>query len=160
VALINNDRISHWYLGCLLAWAVCFLFLGIPIFHLGFGSSISKIAISLAICCGAQLAITPWLYSARATPQNPNGFVGRRTAAVFVWCSLTALFLFYYIQRGWPSSQAAQQARIIMSVGLVVFLVILGVILCYNLKFITSMGERFRKKARVPQAIDDSHPIE
>jgi hypothetical protein len=117
--LLNNDRLSHWCLGVFFSWIVCFLLFGIPLFHLWLGFSIAKIAISLGICCGVQLAITPWLYSSRATPQNPDGLVGRRAAAVFVWFSLTALLLFYYIQRGWPSNPTAEQARIIMSVALV-----------------------------------------
>jgi hypothetical protein len=156
VVLLNNDRLSHWYLGILFGWTVCFLLLAIPIFHLWLGFSITKIAISVAICCGVQLAITPWLYSARATPQNPDGLVGRRAAVVFVWYSLTALLLFYYIQRGWASNPTAQQARTIMFVALVVFLITLGVLLRYNTRSITLILRLFRSKGRVS---DDSNPV-
>lgn len=154
--LLNNDRLSHWCLGIFFSWIVCFLLFGIPIFHLWLGFSITKITISLGICCVVQLAITPWLYSSRSTPQNPDGLVGRRTAAVFVWFSLTALLLFYYIQRGWPSNPTAQQARIIMFVALVVLLIILGVLLRYNTRSITTVLRLFGGKRRVSQGPDDS----
>src|SRR5208282_2049769 len=154
--ILNNDRLSHWYLGILFSWIVCFVLFGIPMFHLWLRFSIAKIAISLGICCAVQLAITPWLYSSRATPQNPDGLVGRRTAAVFVWFSLTALLLFYYIQRGWPSNPTAQQARIIMFVALVVLLIILGVLLRYNTRSITTVLRLFGGKSRVSQGPDDS----
>lgn len=154
--LLNNGRLSHWYLGILLSWTVCFLLFGILIFPLWLGFSIAKIAISLGICCGVQLAITPWLYSSRATPQNPDGLVGRRTAAVFVWFSLTALLLFYYIQRGWPSNPTAQHARIIMFVALVVFVFVLGVLLRYSTRSITLILRLFGGKRRVSQGPDDS----
>ena len=153
--LLNNDRLSHWCLGVFFSWIVCFLLFGIPLFHLWLGFSIAKIAISLGICCGVQLAITPWLYSSSATPQNPDGLVGRRAAAVFVWFSLTALLLFYYIQRGWPSNPTAEQARIIMSVALVALLIILGVLLRYNTRSITMVLRPFGKR-RVSQGPKDS----
>jgi hypothetical protein len=154
--LLNNGRLSHWYLGILLSWIVCFLLFGIPIFHLWLGFTIAKIAIALCICCGVQLAITPWLYSSRATPQNPDGLVGRRTAAVFGWFSLTALLLFYYIQRGWPSNPTAQHARIIMFVALVVLLIILGTLLRYNTRSITIVLRFFGGNRRVSRGPDDS----
>jgi len=94
---LNNDRLSHWYVGILLSWIVCFLLFGIIIFHLWLGFSIVRIAVSVSICCGVQLIILPWLYSARVTSKNPGGLIGQRTAAVCVWLSLTALLLFYYI---------------------------------------------------------------
>jgi hypothetical protein len=156
--LLNNDRLSHWCVSILFGWTVCFSLFGIPIFHFWLGFSIVKIAVSVGICCGVQLAITPWLFSARATPQNPGGLIGRRTAAVFVWYSLTALLLFYYIQRGWPSNQTAQQVRVIMSVALVVFLIILGAFLLYNIRSITMILLHFRSKRESSQGPDGSHP--
>jgi hypothetical protein len=127
--LLNNDRLSHWYAMGLLTWSLGFVVLGIPIFHQCLGFSIAKIAVSAGIFCGSQLIITPWLYSARSTSQNPDGLPRVRTAAVLAWLSLTVLVFFYYIQRGWPSNQAAHQARIIMSVSMVAFLLVLGVLL-------------------------------
>jgi hypothetical protein len=155
----KNDRISYWYLGAIFAWALCFLLFGIPIFHLGLGFSITKIAISVGICCGMQLAIMPWLFSARATTQNPDGLVDRRIVVVVVWHSLTALCLAYYIQRGWPSSQAAQHERIFMYVTVIVSFIILGLIFYYNTRSVTRILRLIRNKARVVQATDDSHPV-
>jgi hypothetical protein len=155
---LNNDRLSNWYLGALLSWVICFLFFGIPIFHLGFGFSIVKIGISLGICCGVQLAVVPWLFSARATSQNPDGLIGRRIIVVVVWQSLTALFLAYYIQRGWHSTQAAQQARNIMFVTLVVFFAI-GLILYCNTRSIARMLRFFRSKNRVSPGSDDLYRL-
>jgi hypothetical protein len=106
-----------------------------------------------------QLAIMPWLFSARATTQNPDGLVGRRIVVVVVWHSLTALCLAYYIQRGWPSSQAAQHERIFMYVTVIVSFIILGLIFHYNTRSVTRILRLIRNKARVVQATDDSHPV-
>ena len=125
----NNDRLSHWYAMALFTWSLGFVVLGIPIFHQWLGFSIAKIAVSAGIFCGSQLIVTPWLYSARSTSQNPDGLPGVRTAAVVAWLSLTVLVLFYYVQRGWPLNQAAHQARIIMFVSTVAILIVLGVLL-------------------------------
>jgi hypothetical protein len=157
VVLLNNDRLSHWYVGILFGWTVCFLLFNIPIFHLWLGFSIVKIAVSTGICCGVQLAITPWLFSARATPLNPGGLIGQRTAAVFVWYSSTALLLFYYIQRSWPSNPTAHQARVIMFISLVIFMIILGVLLRFNVRSITRILRFFHSKGRVSQGPDDSY---
>lgn len=142
--LLNNDRLFHWFLGGLLSWSICVLILGIPIFHLWLGVSIAKIVVSACICCGVQLGVTPWLYSARATPQNPDGEVGRRTATVFIWISLTTLFLFYYIQRNWPDNAQTHQARIIFSVALPCVLILLGLILHYYIRSIIRLCRFFR----------------
>jgi hypothetical protein len=109
--LLNNDRLSHWLAGAALCWTVCLLLLFIPIFHLLLGFSIAKIVVSAGICCAVQLAATPWLFSARATRQNPSGRIARRAVVVIVWLSLTALLLFYYFQRGWPNNSNAQVFR-------------------------------------------------
>jgi hypothetical protein len=133
--LLNNDRLSHWFLGILLGWGLSVLILGIPIFHFGLGVSIAKIVFSACICCGLQFCVTPWLYSARATAQNPDGLVSRRTKAVFTWISLTTLVLFYFIQRSWPDNAKAHQARVIFSVALPGILIAIGLILHYNVRF-------------------------
>jgi hypothetical protein len=145
--LLNNDRLSHWFLGMLLAWAFWVLLLGIPIFHLWLGISIAKIAFTASICCGVQLAVTPWLYSARATVQNADGLVGRRIKAVFIWFSLTTLVLFYYIQRSWPDNAQAHQARIIFSVALPGLLILVGLVLHYNIRSITRISRLFHVRS-------------
>jgi hypothetical protein len=110
--MLENNRISQWFIGALLAWTLCSLVVFIPIFHLLLGFPIEKIVVSASIGCVVQLVFTPWLFSARATPQNPNGKVARRSAVVVVWLTLTALLFFYYIQRSWPSSSDARIFRI------------------------------------------------
>lgn len=143
--LLNNDRLSNWFLGGLLSWSIFVLILGIPIFHLWLGISIVKIVVSGCICCGVQLVVSPWLYSARATPQNPDGLVGRRTKTVIIWFSLTTLLLFYYLQGNWPNNAQTHQARIIFSLALPSFLILVGLILHYNIRPLTHLSRFFRK---------------
>lgn len=102
--LLNNDRLSHWCVGALLTWALGFLLWGILVFHFWLGVPVAKIAAFTGIGCALQLAITPWLFSARATLQNPTGKVTRRYAAVVVWISLTIVLFVYFIQRGQPKN--------------------------------------------------------
>ncbi|MGA7157239.1 MAG: hypothetical protein WBY53_10345 [Acidobacteriaceae bacterium] len=109
--IINNDRLSQWFLGTLLAWIIWSLLLFIPIFHLGVGFPISKIIISASIGCVMQFIFTPSLFSARATPQNPTGKIVRRSITVIVWLTLTALLFSYYLQRSWPRSSDEQTFR-------------------------------------------------
>ena len=142
--LFNNDRLSHWFLGILLAWALSLLILGIPIFHVWLGVSTATVVFAGCIFCGLQLCVTPWLYSARATAQNPDRLVGRRTKAVRIWISLTTLTLFYFIQRSWPNNAQTHQARIIFSLALPGILIVLGIILHYSLPSIARMSRYVR----------------
>ena len=155
--LLNNDRILLWYVSIFFGWIICFSLLGIPIFHLWLGLSIVKIAVLVGICCGVQLALVPWFYSARSTPQNPDGLIGRRTAVVFVWLSLTTLLVFYSLQRGWPSNPTRQNAHIIMFASLVVALIIVGVLLRFNMRSIAQIIRILRGKGSVPRGPGDSH---
>lgn len=95
--LFNNDRLSHWFAGAALTWLAIFLLWALPIFHLWLKVPTTRIAIYTVVCCAMQLAVTPWLFSARATSQNPQGLFGRRAVALIAWFSATALFLFCYI---------------------------------------------------------------
>jgi hypothetical protein len=132
VVMINDDRLSQWLAGALLAWTVCCLFLFVPIFHLLLGFPTAKVIISAAIGCTMQLAFTPWLFSARATASNPNGITGRRSIAVIVWLTSTALVFFYYIQRSWPMNSDAKVFRICLfgtTIALgILALVIVGIV--------------------------------
>jgi hypothetical protein len=119
--LLNNSRLSHWLAGAVLGWTACLVLVYIPIFHWGFGVSIAKIAISVGIGCAGQLAVTPWLFSARATAENPTGKIAQRAVAVIVWFSLSALLFFYYIQRDWPSDSHGKLFREIMFGTTIVF---------------------------------------
>jgi len=147
--LLNNDRLSHWCLGVFFSWIVCFLLFGIPLFHLWLRIFNRQDCYFIRHLCGVQLAITPWLYSSRATPQNPDGWLAERAAAVFVWFSLTALLLFYYIQRGWPSIRLRTSPHYHVR-GFVASLIILGGSCAYNTRSITMVLPTFGKR-RVSQ---------
>lgn len=97
--MLNNDRLSHWCVGAVFAWAGAFGLLGLPIFHLWLGVPIKKIAVFSVLACGLQLVFTPWLFSARSTPQNPIGLRLRRGIAVIVWLSLLDLLFSYFVLR-------------------------------------------------------------
>ena len=96
----------------------------IPIFHWGLGFPIAKIAVSVGIFCVGQLAVTPWLFSARPTSENPAGNFGRRAVAVTVWFSLSALLFFYYISRDWPNDSHGREFREILFGTTIVFAIV------------------------------------
>jgi hypothetical protein len=73
--------------------------------------------------CAVQMAITPWLFSARATPQNPSGRPAQRAAAVTVLASLMALLFFGYIGGLWPRDEGTREFAFI-GLGLIALLVI------------------------------------
>jgi hypothetical protein len=110
--MFNNDRLSFWLGGTLVAWTVCCLCVFLPVGHFLFGASMGKIVVVASIGCLLQLLFTPWLFSARATAENPEGNVVQRSAAVIGWVTLTALLFFYYLQRGWPRDANAQMFRV------------------------------------------------
>jgi hypothetical protein len=97
--MLNNDRVSHWYLGAVLSWAAAFVLLGLPVFHFWLMVSIKKIAAFSVLACVLQIAFIPWLFSARATAQNPVGLRLKRTVAVIVWLSLLDLLFNYFALR-------------------------------------------------------------
>jgi hypothetical protein len=100
--LLDNDRLSHWLAGAVLSWLTMFLFGGLLIFHLWLRVPTAKVAMFTGICCAMQLGVTPWLFSARATPENPSGRIARRAAAVTVLFSAITLLFFYYLRLSWP----------------------------------------------------------
>jgi hypothetical protein len=106
--ILDNDRLSHWFAGAVLGWAVSLPVLWIPIFHLWLGAPIAKVAICAGIACASQLAITPWLFSARATPQNPGGNIARRSVVVIVWISVFCLALFSYVLGQYPRNPSSK----------------------------------------------------
>jgi len=107
--LFDNDRLSHWCIGAVLGWTIWTLVLFIPIFHFALKIPIAKVAFPAGICCAVQLAVTPWLFSARATRHNPTGRKERRSAALAVMFSLMAMLFFYYVQRSVPSTPDSRQ---------------------------------------------------
>jgi hypothetical protein len=106
--MLNNYRISHWCAGALVAWTGAFVLFGLPIFYLWLEIPIKTIAAFFLMLCVVQLAVTPWLFSARSTPQNPVGNLFRRRAAVIVWFSLNGLVLAYFMLRGSPPDAGAR----------------------------------------------------
>jgi len=81
-----------------VTWLMIFLIWGL-LFHLWFKVPVAKIASFAGICCAVQLAVTPWLYSARATRQNPSGRITQRVVAIVILFSVTGLLFFYYLHR-------------------------------------------------------------
>jgi hypothetical protein len=103
----NNDRLIHWFAGVLIGWAIWSLLLFIPVFHHWLGFPIAKIAGFAGAGCAVQLAVTPWLFSARRTDENPDGKIGRRCAALAIWFALwTELLLLYFL-----SAETSQSGR-------------------------------------------------
>jgi hypothetical protein len=103
--LYDNDRLSHWLFGALFGWLFFTFALFIPVFHLWLGIATQKIVVSATIGGLVQLVFTPWLFSARATRQNPGGKIIRRSIAVVLWFTSTSLLFFLY------PAQLAQQFR-------------------------------------------------
>ena len=97
---INKDRLSHWLVLGLLCWTCYFILFGIPIFYILLGVSMLKIGSFMFLCCALQLAVTPWMFTARSTPEHPAGKIGQRAAAAAIWLISTALLLLCYLQYG------------------------------------------------------------
>lgn len=102
--MFDSDRISHWYIGSLLSWAAYALVVGIPVFHLWLGVSIARIVSFAAIACVLQWAITPLLFSARRTRQNPTGRFARGAIAMILLCCSIAIEFAYFVQLGQPQN--------------------------------------------------------
>jgi hypothetical protein len=117
----DNDRLSHWLAGALFSWVMTFLLLGLPIFHVWLKVPIARITTFTGICCALQLVITPWLFSARATRQNPSGRIFQRATAVVVLFSVITLLFFYYLRRSWPEDIETRRFTNIAMAGTIVF---------------------------------------
>lgn len=117
---LRHDRLSHCFAGSLLGWGAMFLIGGLLVSHLWLKVPIAKIATFMGICCAMQLAVTPWLFSARATPQIPEGRPFRARAAVVVLFSGWSLLFFYYLRRGSPEDLDTRRFTAIALVGTIV----------------------------------------
>lgn len=116
-------------------------------FHLLSGFSVIKIAVSACIGCVGQLAVTPWFFFARPTPQNPTGNVAQRTVAAIVWSSLSALLFFYYIQRDWPRDSDADTFRACL----------FGVAVVFGIGALVVVGVISRRRRQKPQSQSTNH---
>jgi hypothetical protein len=103
---LNNDSLLLWCFGPVVGWALGALVFGIPI-HLAFGVRPSSIALFFAIQCALQIAMTPWLFAARAMPRNPRGQMLRRTKVVIVWLTLACETAFLQMSGGDFTDRAA-----------------------------------------------------
>ena len=119
ILLFDNDRLSHWFAGAVLSWLIMFLLWGLLIFHLWLRVPTAKIAMFTGICCALQLAITPWLFSARATNENPSGRIAKRAAAATVLLSATTLLFFYFLRHSWPDDIETRRFTAIAMSGIV-----------------------------------------
>jgi hypothetical protein len=114
---LDNDRMSHWFAGAMLSWTGVFLLLGLLVFHLWLKVPVAKIASFTGICCVVQLAVTPWLFHARSTPQNPPGRIRERVIALSVLFSAVSLLFFYYLRRSAPEDIETLQFTTIALIG-------------------------------------------
>lgn len=105
---LDNEKLSHWLVGVMFAWGLTFL-LFLPMAHLLLKVPTATVATLTALFCAAQLAVTPWLFSARATRQNPSGRPTQRGAAVGVLACLMGVLFFVYIGGLWPKEKAARE---------------------------------------------------
>ena len=119
----NNDRLSHWLVGTTLAWALMFLLLFLPVFHSWLKVPTARVATLTGLFCAVQLAVTPWLFSARAASRNPRGRPGQRAAVVAVLASLMALIFFASIGGLWPRDESTREF-VSIGLGLTTLLVI------------------------------------
>jgi hypothetical protein len=81
---IDKNRLSHWYAAVASSWALYFVAIGIPIFYFLLSVSIFKIILFVVIGCALQLSLTPWMFAARRTSENPSGKMGQLLGSVIV----------------------------------------------------------------------------
>lgn len=125
---LNNDRLSHWLIGAVFGWGLAFGILYFPVFHIWLKVPTAKAAMLTGLFCAAQLAVIPWLFTARATPQNPSGRPAQRSKAVAVLGSLVGLIFFVFIGNIWPHADGTLEFVIggIVSTALVVIIFVAG----------------------------------
>lgn len=118
--LRNDDRLSYWFAIVILCWLGYLGFLGIPIFHWGMNVSMAKVLAFACACCLLQLAVTPWMFWARATLAEPDRRFGHRIAAAGVWLVSTAIFLLFFLQYGKAIDEEHLNERLVIigSVGI------------------------------------------
>jgi Kef-type K+ transport system membrane component KefB len=130
IFLFDNDRLSHWFAGAVLSWLAMFLLWGLLAFHVWLGVPTAKVAAFAGICCAVQLGVTPWLFSARATRENPRGRVAQGAAAVIVLLSAIALLFFYFLRQSWPGDIETRRFTTIAMSGTVGLSIIALITIC------------------------------
>ena len=145
---LNNDRLSHWLVGTLCAWGLTFLLLFFPILHSWFKVPTAKVATLTGLFCAVQLAVTPWLFSARATSQNPSGRPAQRAAAVAALASLMALIFFAYIGGLWPRDEGTRE---FVSIGLGLTALLVMFLVATRRKWLANQEKDSRKDSSPTQ---------
>ena len=87
---INNESPALWCVVLFLGWAFLGVVIGIPL-HIGFGISLTSVALFVGIQFALNIVASPWLFSARATANNPGGCPLRFAVAATVWLTLASL---------------------------------------------------------------------
>jgi hypothetical protein len=105
----NAKRVWAALIGSVTGWAMLFLALGLPVFHLGFKTPIATIASFAGICCAAQLGIVGWLIYIRNKPSSPASWEVHSALATAVLFTTIGLLFFYFIRRSRPGDAATQQ---------------------------------------------------
>ena len=117
--------------GVVLSWLAMFLLVGLLIFHLWFRVPVPKVAMFSGICCAMQLGITPWLFNARATRENPSGRVVQRAGALAFLFSAVSLLFAYFLRLSWPDDFETRRFTAILMSLTVAF----GIILLIRIRF-------------------------
>jgi hypothetical protein len=139
----GSRRVWYWLIGSVLGWGIVFLVIGLPIFHLGFRVPISTIASYLGICSLIQLAITPWFYYGRKTPQRPEGRPVHLTLAATVGVATMTVLFCFYLRLSRPDDLAIHKfTSIMMGVTVVFALLYPSIRLASRRKLITRTGNR------------------
>jgi len=121
---MNNDRLSDWFAGAVLSWLAMFVLVGLPVFHLWLRVQIPKVAMFAGICCALQLCVTPWLFHARATRENPSGRVVQRALALTLFFSSILFLVAYILRLSWRNDLETRRFTEIMIILTVVFAVV------------------------------------
>jgi hypothetical protein len=110
----DNDRLSHWLAAVLFTWVLMFLFWGVLVFHLIFKVPLLIVVVFTLIACALHLAFTPWMFTARATPQHPRGHFAQSATSFVIWLTLEMSLFFYFVQRTWPDDPDSHLSRKIL----------------------------------------------
>lgn len=123
--IIHADTLFDAYMGVVAAWVAYFLLAGILIFHFAFGFGIDGIAVFAAIGLVVHSSVEPLLFSARRTPQTPNGNYPRSFMAMSIMGALTTCFWAAYLKMTWRQHDPASQSFL---TGLIVIALLFGIV--------------------------------
>ncbi len=93
----------------IVVWLIIFLVVGLPIAHLFFKIPVAMVASWMSICCAVQVAICPWLFYSRRTPDHPEGRITHRRLAVAVFSTTISVVFFFYLRHSRPTDSATRE---------------------------------------------------